>query len=279
MFPSQSAPSKAFLVTESGSMISRCCEARQLGQALSLLPVGMNSYTFILLLLVINTLCDKSAQPLRWSRYQSPTFHKIFSNSQTSLSLFLTDGPVVRVKSSESKLRLFQNTQIIDISKLSLSAHNLKRSVDLLRSSELTFESNFHSIHDGKFEYFLKQNVGFHQCESICSFQNSQMLFDFYQLKPVISLFGSSDNLDISKIWVQTNQSQSKSTSYGVSYEIYMSKGNQSTSLFPRNMISKQGAVDCLVFYAGSDVATQCHNDGDIGGKTSYWQKSLKQSL
>ena len=199
----------------------------------------MHSYSsFILLLLVINTLCDKSAQPLRWSRYQSPTFHKIFSNSQTSLSLFLTDGPVVRVKSSESKLRLFQNTQIIDISKLSLSAHNLKRSVDLLRSSELTFESNFHSIHDGKFEYFLKQNVGFHQCESICSFQNSQMLFDFYQLQPVIQLFGSSDNLDISKIWVQTNQSQSKSTSYGVNYEIYMSKGNQSTSLFPRKPVT-----------------------------------------
>ena len=239
----------------------------------------MLSYSFILLLIVINTLCDKSAQPLRWSRYQSPTFHKIFSNHQTSLSLFLTNGPVVRIKSSESKLRLFQNTQIIDISKLSLSAHNLKRSIDLLRSGELTFESNFHSVPNGRFEFLLKQGIGFHQCENVCAFQNSHMMFDFAQLKPVISLFGKSDNLDISKLWVSTNQSQTKSTSYGVNYEIYMSKDNQSSSLFPRNMITKEGSVDCLAFYANSDVATQCHHDGDIGGKTSYWQKSLKQSL
>ena len=50
----------------------------------------------------------------------------------------------MRVKSSEHKLELFKNTQVVDISKISISSHNLKRSVNLMRKED--FQSFFMSV-------------------------------------------------------------------------------------------------------------------------------------
>ena len=116
---------------------------------------------FLLLILwCINTLqIHCTDQPLQWSRYAEPTFHSIFTSQQNALSLFLTQAPIVRIKSSEHKLKLFRNTQVIDISKLSLASHNLKRSVSLLRKQELVFKSSFHTCSTSSPSIYTSQNA------------------------------------------------------------------------------------------------------------------------
>ena len=111
----------------------------------------------LLIFWCINTfkIATCNEQPLEWSRYAEPSYHSIFTSDQNSLSLFLSEAPIVRVKSSEHKLELFKNVQVVDISKVSLSSHNLKRSVSLMRKQELVFQSPFHQMDGSNIEIMM----------------------------------------------------------------------------------------------------------------------------
>ena len=107
----------------------------------------------------------------------------------------------MRVKSSEHKLELFKNTQVVDISKISISSHNLKRSVNLMRKEELIFQSQFHQMNQSDIEMMLIENIGFHQCKTKCQMEEAEMFEDFLHLKDILSVFGGTHELDISRLW------------------------------------------------------------------------------
>ena len=230
----------------------------------------------ILALWCINTLhLSTCNDPLQWSRYAQPSYHSIFSSDQNALSLFLTEAPIVRLKSSEHKLELFKNSQVIDISKIALSSHNLKRSVNLLRKNELTFKSLFHSTSDSSVEIMIRENIGFHSCASICQIKNAKMFSDILHLKDVISIFGDSPEIDISRLWIQSFQSERKASAYSAKYHIDISVNHSKVSILPENRVTSFGTVNCLAFHIKDWVADDC---ADIGAKTSYWQKMLGTS-
>ena len=232
---------------------------------------------FLLLILwCINTLqIHCTDQPLQWSRYAEPTFHSIFTSQQNALSLFLTQAPIVRIKSSEHKLKLFRNTQVIDISKLSLASHNLKRSVSLLRKQELVFKSSFHTCPSCHVELLLIEHIGFHQCSSRCQIHGASMFDDFQTLKDVLQVFGNNHNLDVSKIWIRSNQTEQKGSDYSALYQLDISSNNSKLALLPRNEATKFGSVNCLSFHIDDWQVDDC---SALGAKTSYWQKTLKDA-
>ena len=228
----------------------------------------------LLIFWCINTfkIATCNEQPLEWSRYAEPSYHSIFTSDQNSLSLFLSEAPIVRVKSSEHKLELFKNVQVVDISKVSLSSHNLKRSVSLMRKQELVFQSPFHQMDGSNIEIMMIENIGFHQCQSRCQMEDSAMFADIFHLKDILSVFGQNQELDISRIWIQNKQREHKKYSYSARYELDILVNNSTVSLLPQNKITTFGTVNCLAFHIDDWVADNCM---DIGAKTSYWQKIL----
>ena len=104
-------------------------------------------WKFFLLLWCINTLAQsKVLQPLEWHSRMTPAYHHMFGDKAESLDLILTSSPIVRIKKSEPRLKLFKNSQVIDISKAAILGHNLKRAVQVLGSQQMSIKSGFHTV-------------------------------------------------------------------------------------------------------------------------------------
>ena len=237
-------------------------------------PTSVPGMFILLLLWCINTLRIAGTDtPLQWARQAEPSFHPIFTSQQNALAVFLTDAPIVRIKNSEHKLELFRNTQVVDISKLSLASHNLKRSVSLLNKQELIFKSSFHTCTDCAVELLLVEQVGYHECFSRCQIHGAEMFSDFQHLRDILAVFGDNHNLDVSKIWIQTNQTEKKEGRYSAKYALGVQVNKTRVSLLPENQITQLGSVNCLSFYIKDWISDDCQS---IGAKTSYWQKTIK---
>ena len=211
-------------------------------------------------------------QPLEWHASMNPSFHHMFGDRSESLDLILTSSPLVRIKKSEPKLKLFKNSQVIDISKTGILGHNLKRAVKVLGSQQMAIKSGFHSVQTSTFEYLLKENVGFHQCKLECKLHTATVMDGFDHLIHIFDIFDSIKITRIPKVWVLSNQTEQKVGNYQANYSVSIQTGDQLfAEILPHNNVTKNGKVDCIRFYEGDFEATDCEK---LGLKTSYWHPS-----
>ena len=240
----------------------------------------MNSIkaTSVLLFLLIfskNVLLDPNPVPpstaaFNWFVGHEPTNIKLFQTNNASLNLILTDAPVIRIVSTQAKRQLFRAVQILDLTNLSRQAHNLKRSISLLESGQISLEYAYKASDFGATEFLLTPKTTFFQCENLCQRHEGQMFGDLEELHDFLQTFIRMETSQIGSFWVQTTQQESLSGLYSATYNLTIMEGNQTLQILPQNEVNNFTETVCQSFYDKVWTSTKCK---DLGTHSTYFRQ------
>ena len=199
---------------------------------------------------------ESMVAPLEW--------HPSLPNSVHDLSLpvpgqttwlTLTDAPVIRYSKLEQKYQVFQLSQLVDFTDLSLAGQNLKTQLSRFSGKTTEVFQEFFSRSTFMHEFYIKDDLSFLQCQTVCIAKSSTLVQQSNQLLELNVLTSRYDGYT----WVDSMQNHT-----GQDYNIFWNTLRPSM-IFPQNNLHN-GTVE--VFQINNQVPVPVE---DIGHRQFYF--------
>ena len=197
--------------------------------------------------------------PLEWHPNLAATVHDLHLPVEgQSTWLTLSDAPVIRHSKLEQKYQIFQLSQLVDFSNISIAGQNLKTQLDRFSGKTTEVFEGFYSRSTFMFEFYVQHNLSYSQCQTLCVTKNARMAHLRIQLMELSVLTSRFSDYT----WIETNQNLT-GDSYNVFFDSLVPK-----MLYPINEYEN-----------GSTIVFQLNNqpsqiDGPIGQRQFYFDQT-----
>ena len=196
------------------------------------------------------------AAPLEWHPSLQNSVHDLNLPipSQTT-SLTLTDAPVIRYSKLEQKYQVFQLSQLVDFTDLSLAGQNLKTQLNRFAGKTTEVFQDFFSRSTFMHEFYIKDDLSFLQCQTVCIAKSATLVHQSNQLMELGVLTSRYQGFT----WVDGLQNHT-----GTNYNVYFNTLRPSM-VYPQNHF-QNGSVE--VFQINNQVPSRVE---DIGHRQFYF--------
>ena len=215
---------------------------------------------------------------ITWTPGAFPQIFNVIKSDQASIDILLLEAPILRVKTTHSKVILRKIPIFFDISHLALKTHNLKKSLTKLHSMEFKLKSRFFSCQGCANEFLIhSQPLSFNNCLNLCRAQSSEMFTNVEQFKELHQT--NITAFELSNIWIQSEQKAIYKGYYDAHHFVNIKLGKKSYSLLPKNSFSvenKSNKVHCFTHYIQGFKQLNCTN---LPVKTRYFQRENHENV
>ena len=216
---------------------------------------------------------------IKWTPGSFPQIFNVIKSDQASVDILLLESPILRVKTTHSKVVLRKIPIFFDITQLALKTNNVKKSLTKLHSMEFKLKSRFFSCQGCANEFLIHpQPLSFVNCQNLCKAQSSVVFTNLEQFKELhqtkISAF------ELSNVWIQSDQEASYGGYYDAQHLVKIKLGNKFISLIPENGFSigndSTSKVHCFTHNIQGFKQLNCSS---LPVKTRYYQRENHQSV
>ena len=232
-------------------------------------------FWFLLSLLIPTGIAPPPPPPqsITWVPGSYPQVFNVLKSDTAAVDILLLEAPILRVKTSHSKVVLREIPIWFDISPLGRKSHNIKKSLNKLHSMEFQLKSNFFSCPKCANEFLLHpQPLSFDNCQHLCQSQSSAVFANVQQFEELHNT--NITSFEISTIWIQNKQEAKYKGYFDAEHVVSLQMGDKFFSLIPSNNFSTakepQSQVHCYTHYIQGFKKLNCTR---LPVKTHYYQR------
>ena len=229
----------------------------------------------ILSTFVCQVKCSSLSPPqsIKWTQGGYPQIFNVIKSENVNADILLLEAPILRVKTSHSKVVLREIPIWFDISPIGRKTHNIKRSLRKLHSMEFELKSKFFSCTNCANEFLLHPKpLPLDGCQNLCQSHSSEVFANVLQFEELEKT--SITTFEISPIWIQSEQKAEYEGYFDAKHTLSLKMEDKFFSLIPSNNFSTgnttQGQVHCYTHYIEGFKKLNCQN---LPVKTNYYQR------